>query len=220
MTALVCILAAPDLDLEPELVARSGAFGGHVVRRSLDAADLLAAASLEPQLAVVMTATLPRLSRDLVSRICVDRLVIGLATDERSSQQLQTWGVNEVVGVRTVDQTLTDLSAALSGAPKVRGQAAQRGVWSTGVWSSQRLEQTEIHAVAPDVHLPSPVKSRGGVISVWGAPGSPGRTTSTLMLGQLFGGFVRHIFDPDLDVDTIERDAADVLVAVALPTHD
>lgn len=46
------------------------------------------------------------------------------------------------------------------------------------------------------------------------------RAVAELMLGQLFAGFVRHIFDPDLDVGTIEREAADVLVAVTLPARD
>jgi len=42
---------------------------------------------------------------------------------------------------------------------------------------------------------------------------APPAAVTDLMLGQLFAGFVRHIFDPALDIAVIERDSADALVA-------
>lgn len=44
------------------------------------------------------------------------------------------------------------------------------------------------------------------------------RAVADLMIGQLFAGFVRHIFDPDLAPALIEAEAASALVAAALPT--
>ena len=38
-----------------------------------------------------------------------------------------------------------------------------------------------------------------------------------MLIGQLFAGFVRHIFEPDLDVDVIELDSAHALVAALFP---
>ena len=42
---------------------------------------------------------------------------------------------------------------------------------------------------------------------------APPAAVTDLMLGQLFAGFVRHIFDPALDLDIIEHDSAAALVA-------
>jgi hypothetical protein len=38
-----------------------------------------------------------------------------------------------------------------------------------------------------------------------------------LLLGQLFAGFVRHIFQPDLDVAEIERAGGDAIAATITP---
>lgn len=45
----------------------------------------------------------------------------------------------------------------------------------------------------------------------------PPATAADLVVGQLFSGFVRRIFDPALDPEVIERAGADALVAVLLP---
>jgi AcrR family transcriptional regulator len=42
---------------------------------------------------------------------------------------------------------------------------------------------------------------------------APPAAVADLIFGQLFAGFVRHIFDPGLDVDVIERESAEALVA-------
>ena len=63
------ILAIPDLDSEPDLVASAALHGVVVARRSFDAADLLAAAAADTSMAVALSAGIPRLSGDLVGRI-------------------------------------------------------------------------------------------------------------------------------------------------------
>lgn len=198
MTPLACILAAPDLALEPALVAQSAALGLHVVRRSLDAADLMAAAALSPQLAIVLTPALPRLTRDLLARMCVDRLVIGLAPDGLSAQKLQALGIAEVVHVRSAEQTLTDLCAMLQGISTVHPRTQQQGVWSTGVWAAEPPVAPPT-AARTDVHVQLPPRTRGGVISVWGAPGSPGRSSAVLMLGQLIASRTTSVCLVDAD---------------------
>jgi AcrR family transcriptional regulator len=45
----------------------------------------------------------------------------------------------------------------------------------------------------------------------------PPATAAELVVGQLFSGFVRRIFDPALDPAVIERAGAEALVAVLLP---
>lgn len=45
----------------------------------------------------------------------------------------------------------------------------------------------------------------------------PPATAADLVVGQLFSGFLRRIFDPTLDAAAIERAGADALVAVLLP---
>ncbi len=42
---------------------------------------------------------------------------------------------------------------------------------------------------------------------------APPSSVADLIFGQLFAGFVRHIFDPDLDVGIIERESAAALIA-------
>jgi len=46
---------------------------------------------------------------------------------------------------------------------------------------------------------------------------TPADAVAQLILGQLFAGFVRHIFDPALDVAVIEAAGADALVGTVLP---
>ena len=226
MNPLACILAAPDLALEPALVAQSSALGLHIVRRSLDAADLMAAAALSPQLSIVLTPALPRLTRDLLARMCVDRLVIGLAHDDLSAQKLQALGVAETVHARSVEQTLTDLCAALQGMPTIHPRAQQQGVWSTGVWAAQPpVTPAATQSEAP-VQLPP--QSRGTVISVWGAPGSPGRSSAVLMLGQLIAGRTTSVCLVDADTSApsllqllgIAENASSLVVACRFAERD
>ena len=70
------ILALAGLGNEPDLVRAAQSTGLDVVRRCVDAADLLGAAAGDPACPVVIAATLPRLAPDVVSRLG-DRVVIG-----------------------------------------------------------------------------------------------------------------------------------------------
>ena len=92
------ILAIPDLDSEPDLVASAALHGVVVARRSFDAADLLAAAAADTSMAVALSAGVPRLSGDLVGRLIADeRLVIGIAGNDEDERQLAAWNVRCII---------------------------------------------------------------------------------------------------------------------------
>ena len=190
-----CLLAAPDLAIEPELVSRAADFDLRILRRCLDAADLLAACAVEPQLPIILTPGLPRLTRDLVSRLSADRLLVGIAEDQRRAQQLLSLGIDTCVLTRSPEHTLLDICGVLHGGMPSQISSPHQGVWSTGTWN------------APTPSPPSTVLSHGhgrsqalgSVLSVWGAPGSPGRTTATLMLGRLLAAEGKSVCLIDAD---------------------
>ena len=84
MSAVPVLLAAPDLPHEPELVSRLTRSGAPVtiVRRCVDAVDLLGAAASGNARVALVSAGLPRLTRDTVSRLAAAQVrVIGVALD-------------------------------------------------------------------------------------------------------------------------------------------
>jgi len=179
--SLACILAAPDLAKEPELVALAPGFDLRVVRRCLDAADLLAAAALEPQLPIVLTPGLPRLTSDLVARLSNGRPVIGLGVDASAIAQLESLGVLRWVHVRSVERCLVELCAALSGQGPATARSPHQGVWATGAWDGKSSSSP---APAPALSPPA-LQRRGGLLAIWGPPGAPGRTTTALLMSRL-----------------------------------
>lgn len=224
MTSLACILAAPDLPCEPEMVAQSAAFDLRIVRRCLDAADLMAVAALEPGMPILVTPGLPRLARELISRLLADRLIVGLAIDEHSSQQLLSLGIAQSVRVRAVEHTLADVRAVLQGQALGPMRARQQGVWSTGAWAPDQppaVPRRESPSVGPAI-------SRGGVVCVWGPPGSPGRTSAALMLGRLLAasGSSVCLIDADttapslLQICGIAESASSLVVACRFAERD
>lgn len=224
MSALECILAAPDLSLEPEIVARSVAFELRIVRRCLDAADLMAAAALEPQLPILVGPGLARLTRELISRLSADRLVVGLAIDEHSARQLLSLGISQSVRVRSVEHTLADVCGVLLGQPLGPTRQRQQGVWSTGTWApdpTKAMPRQKSPSIGSSI-------SRGGTICVWGPPGSPGRTSATLMLGRLLAasGSSVCLIDADttapslLQICGIAESASSLVVACRFAERD
>ena len=166
------LLAVPELPQEQQLVAGAGDSGLRVLRRCVDGVDLLAAGATEPSAVVVVSAGLPRLSVDLVERLSAPsagahaRVIIGLAGGETDAERLASVGISQVIRTGpTADATLRVLSAELTGAS---GQVPGAGVWSTGCWepTADDVGGDVIEATAP-----------GRIIVVWGAMGSPGRTT-------------------------------------------
>lgn len=155
------VFAAAGLPQESAYVAAAPGAGLQVVRRPLDAADLLAAAAADPGVAIVLTPDVPRLTADLVRRLCADdRLVIGLAP-ETAHEQLRAWGVRSVVAPHEPEATMQAIASAV---------LAQ----SSGVWSPQR----------PTAPLADGPSRSGRLIAVWGPHGAPGRTTTAIALAR------------------------------------
>ncbi|MGY1670188.1 AAA family ATPase [Geodermatophilus sp. SYSU D00710] len=149
--------------------------GVTVVRRCVDASDLLATAATGTAQAALLSADLHRLDVDAVARLgAAGVAVVGLAdpADGRAAERLRALGVATVL---PADAPPEDVVRAL--------REAVTGPVATG------------HDVAdPRTALPAPGRtgpepaprrpSRGRVVAVWGPTGAPGRTTVAVGLAD------------------------------------
>jgi Flp pilus assembly CpaE family ATPase len=150
--------------------------GVTVVRRCVDASDLLATAATGTAQAALLSADLHRLDGDAVARLTAAGVaVVGLAdpADERAGDRLRALGVPTVL---PADASAEDVVRAL--------RDAVDGVPAGG------------HDVAdPRAALPAPSSTpvpaaeerrppRGRVVAVWGPTGAPGRTTVAVGLAD------------------------------------
>jgi hypothetical protein len=179
------LLAAPGIALEPALVAAAPGRRVRVLRRCLDAADLLAASAAEPEAVVAVSAGLPRLSSDVVSRLRGEgaRAVVGLAGDPDDARRLRAVGVPTVVTVGddpgTVLTSIVEVAAARS-TPDATDPLAAAG--SSG------------QAAAG-----CPVPRVGEIVAVWGPQGAPGRTTVAIGLAEALAAGGRRVCLVDAD---------------------
>jgi len=150
------LLAAADIPAEPELVSALSASRSLIVRRCVDAVDLLGAAATGGADIAIVSSALPRLSADVVRRLhAADLRVIGVhgVDDLLSRESLERLGVTEVVSVR-----LGDVTAAIEAVHQ------------------HQSRQIRLPKAQPTPH--------GRVVAVWGPYGSPGRTTTTVALAD------------------------------------
>ena len=187
MTGPRVIWAGGSLIGEPALLAGACAAGAIVLRRCVDAADLLAAASLEPSAVVVLTPSVARIDAELVARIASGaRTVIGLAASEQDVQVLTSWQVGCIVA--------SDEPEAIGPALESGARAAAGGVWSAN--GGERVARaSEAEPVAP-------------LLAVWGPPGAPGRSRTALgMADELArGGASCCLIDGDLTAPSLDVD--------------
>jgi len=144
-----------------------------VVRRCVDLADLLAAASTGTARAALLSAELRRLDRDALARLAAARVaVVGLFSpgDEEAETRLRQLGVGHVL---SADSPPTDISAAVSAA--LGEQETGTGAPAPGGWSQplEALPGVEV----PDDKGPPVEPGSGRLVAVWGPTGAPGRTT-------------------------------------------
>ena len=134
-----------------------------VARRCLDTADLLAAAHAGTGHAVVLGADSVRLDADVVDRVrAATGTVVGVVTagDEAAARRLRHWGVEAVVHVDIAD---------VGGAVREVARAIES---SMGV-------------SAPALHqMDSGPSGDGRIVTVWGPPGAPGRTSVAIALAD------------------------------------
>lgn len=177
------IVAAPDLVAEPSLVAAAGSAGLKVMRRCVDASDLLACAATAPDAPVVISAGVPRMSGDLVARMNpAARRVIALVTNDQDESQVRAWGLSTVVRVGEAQATAQAIAMALSPSAAEGSQwrtDSNLGVFDTGVW---------------------PRNEPGMIVAIWGPPGAPGRTCTAIGLAEALAGTGRDVLLVDADV--------------------
>ncbi len=133
--------------------------GVQVIRRCVDLADLLAAATAGTARVAVVAAGLRRLDHEAVDRLSRSGLlVVGLVPpdDEAAERRLLMLGISEVVAVDVEDPH--------------RACAALLGVLRDG------SRTTAVVSPGPAADVLEPV-SEGRLVAVWGPTGAPGRST-------------------------------------------
>lgn len=211
---LVALSGLPD---EPELVRAADPVGLRVVRRCVDAVDLLAAAALAEGCPVVVSATLPRLTPDVVARLG-DRPIVGVAADALGEQRLRRLGIDPVIMVapaaQTTMQQVADVCAAAG-----RSSGPVEGPPGDGIpvlpdpCDGPRTDKTPSPAAAPtrestrtpvaDLTPPTPLDTAPGptgcIVAVWGPQGAPGRTTVALGMSECLAREGRRVCLVDAD---------------------
>ena len=194
---LVALSGLPD---EPELVRGADFVGLRIVRRCVDAVDLLAAAAVAERCPVVISASLPRLTVDVVARLGA-RTVVGLACDALGAQRLERLGIDPVIVVAPAPQTtmrqVADICvAAMSPAPN-----PQEACQADGTSVETLREESADAGDAPPAEVGSPTRSltTGRVIAVWGPLGAPGRTTVALGVSEQLARQGRRVCLVDAD---------------------
>lgn len=153
------IWCTPGRSDEAEMIADVTSRGFTVVRRCVEAADLLAAAGIEQDAAIVVDVDTPRLGADALAALPPHRSgrIIALAADGQGAANARAWGVDAVVegfGASVVEE----ITAALRAEP-----------------SGQRSSAPTTDAL---------LSSEGRIVCVYGAVGSPGRSTVALGLAE------------------------------------
>jgi len=184
VTSVPILTAIADPNWEAELTAelsRDDAIGLVVVRRCVDVADLVAAATADLARAVVLSGDLRRLDRGAVGRLtAVSVAVVGLveAHDDATERRLRELGVRHV-SARGVpaEQLAATVHAAIAGLTTAAPTPAK-----------------------PEPSAPVSEPGRGGsVIAVWGAAGAPGRSTVAVNLAAELAAAGRETLLVDAD---------------------
>lgn len=172
------LLAAPSHQGEAELVASAPSAGVRIVRRCIDAVDVLAAVATYPNAIPIISASLPRLVAATVDRL--GSRTVGLADDDEDVARLAGLGVMRIV--RSTDSPLW--SALVEPARSVVAVAAMPDV-------------------SPDisgmVDPSGPAVGAAGIVAVWGPPGAPGRTTIAIGLADALARRGRRVCLVDAD---------------------
>lgn len=168
------LTAIGDPSREADLVASLGSngHGVHVVRRCVDVADLVAAASAGLARAALLSADLRRLDGDTLTRLAVAGVaVVGLVPpgDAPSEQRLRRLGVGQVL---PVDAPVSVIAQAVLSAVTVGTAAPVHAMAgpATSVPPAPRLAAEDVIPEGGGVGV-------GSVVAVWGPTGAPGRSS-------------------------------------------
>lgn len=214
------ILALAGLGNEPDLVRAAQSTGLDVVRRCVDAADLLGAAAGDPACPVVIAATLPRLAPDVVSRLG-DRVIVGVSADGLGIDRLSRMGVGTVLATAptahaTMQQVADVCSAAVISAASARTPSTSsapdddQGEGQRQGPSAQHPRATTVDESDPGQSVGASVGDRSAsIVAVWGPMGAPGRTTVAV-------GVAESLADSGARVCLIDADTYAPSITMAL----
>ena len=164
------LLAAPLQECEAELVTSASSSGVRVVRRCIDAVDVLAAVATHPNAIPIISASLPRLVSATVDRL--GPRTVGLADDDEDVQRLTGLGVQRIV--RSSQAPLWPaLVAPTSAAVAIREREPLPG--------PEQLVSPDPVTTAEETGSQASVAD---LVAVWGPPGAPGRTTIAMGLAD------------------------------------
>lgn len=156
--------------------------GLSVVRRCVDLADLLSAASAGTARAALLSSDLRRLDRSALDRLAAAGVaVVGLvgADDEHAERRLRQLGVTHVLAADSEPSVLAEAVLAAVAGPVERSQQAPRRDLADPVAALPDLADLPPPASSAVDLPPGPV---GSVVAVWGPTGAPGRTTVAVNL--------------------------------------
>ena len=177
------VWAGGSLAAESDLLSEAVTSGAVIVRRCVDAADLLAAATREPSAIVVLTASVARLDGEIVARLLqTSHAVVGLVSQRHDEEMLVAWRVPMIVQA-DVRGALTSTLVALTSVG--------------GVWQAPGVDAHAMPAHVMPAHvMPAHVMSAHGadspppvsalwhasspLIAVWGPHGAPGRSCTAI----------------------------------------
>lgn len=152
--------------------------GVEVVRRCVDLADLLAAASAGLARAVVLSADLRRLDRETVSRLATAGVaVVGLvpAGDEAAEHRHRQLGIDHLV---PDDAAAEEISSAVLAAAAAAAVREARPAPTRSGWADPASAVAAVRSHPP----PARPAAGGRVIAIWGPAGAPGRSTVAVNL--------------------------------------
>jgi MinD-like ATPase involved in chromosome partitioning or flagellar assembly len=166
---------------ENDLVAaldRPGS-GMTVVRRCVDVADVLTAATTGQASVVVLSTGLRRLDTEVVQRLDAAGLaIVGIYPpgDDRTKARMQRIGITDLIG----DDVGAPALVAAARAAMSRISDGHRGILLPGAPADPRYALPPADS-APEIESPrrpaADPPPGGRVIAVWGPSGAPGRTT-------------------------------------------
>jgi MinD-like ATPase involved in chromosome partitioning or flagellar assembly len=196
--SLPVLTAVADPAWESGLVTELGSDDAvRVVRRCVDLADLLSAATAGVGRVVILSGRLRRLDREALSRLAAAGVaVVGLvaADDSDGEERLRRLGVAHIVAPGAAR---AEISAAVRAA--VEGLAAPVDPASSYGWSGTAAS---VEAESPHRDVTAEVTARTGtgrIVAVWGPTGAPGRSTIAVNLAAELAALGRTSLLVDAD---------------------
>lgn len=173
------IWCTPSRGDEADLIGAVSGAGCTVVRRCLEAADLLAAAKIEPQAMIVVDVAVPRLGADIIATIehATPTRTVGLIDDDAGHDRVRALGITRVVDMREAGAR-SELIAMLGSQPEI----TTADIRASESMSSAHAANAP-HARMPGVHG-AEERVLGRRVAVTGPAGAPGRTTVALGLAE------------------------------------